>query len=207
MNKPEKRFIDFTITKAETRNEGKEKKYIIEGVAAVVNKTADLGWFEEIILPGAFDGVLDDEDTVCLINHESSLVMARNKSTMELFITDDGNLGYRCEFPNTSIGQHYYNAIQRGDIRKSSFGFTVDREGHTWSWAQEPGQKDLRTISKIKRLYDVSPVTYPAYADTKVEARSIWEAAKAEKPQAEVPKPSLRSLEVEAVINRNRIAP
>ena len=144
----------------------------IEGVAAVVNKTTDLGWFEERIAPGAFDDVLKD-DVVALFNHDPNLPLARTGAGLDLFLTKSGDLGYRFEAPKTTIGQDLRENIKSGVVTKSSFAFTIESE--TWDFAddKEGRDKDLRTITKFKRLYDVSPVTYPAYADTSVAARSV----------------------------------
>jgi len=72
-----------------------------------------------------------------------------------------------CDLPNTSLGNDLNELISRGDIKHQSFAFTVlDDE-----WQMVDG-KDTRTIKKIKNLYDVSPVTYPANADTSIAKRS-----------------------------------
>jgi HK97 family phage prohead protease len=180
----ERRFIDMQITNVEVRAaENGENELIVEGVAAVVNQTATIGgWFDERIEAGAFDDVMQSEECVCAINHDPSLVMARNKKTMELFLTSEGHLGYRATFPDTEMGRHYHNSIKRGDIEKSSFAFTLARDGHSWSWG-ENGENDLRTITKIARLLDVSPVTYPAYSGTSSAARSMHESARSEAAQ------------------------
>ena len=169
--------------------EGAERRYInpsmqvradgdddtVEGVAAVVGSTTDLGWFEERIDKGAFDDVLKD-DTVALFNHDPNLPLARSSAEgdgkLELYLTKEGHLGYRYKTPNTSVGRDLSENIKNGVIKHSSFAFTIGEE--SWEFASDENgrDKDLRTIKKIDRLYDVSPVTYPAYADTSVAARS-----------------------------------
>lgn len=146
----------------------------IEGVAAVVNKRTDLGFFEEEILPGAFDDVLKD-DVRALFNHDPNYPLARTKSgTLKLSLNKTGDLVYRFDTPNRQYAKDLTDAIKSGDVSQSSFAFRVSEEN--WVYAEERDQKDLRQIKKIERLFDVSPVTYPAYQDTTVAKRSMEES-------------------------------
>lgn len=165
----ERRYFSINPDDIQIREEGDSRT--IEGVAAVVNSTTDLGWFQERIAPGAFEGRLKD-DVVALFNHDPNYPLARTTAkgpgALELFINDNGDLGYRFEANvNTTVGKDLLENIRTGVISKSSFAFTIDED--EWSKGKET---DVRTIKKIKRLYDVSPVTYPAYNDTAVAARS-----------------------------------
>jgi HK97 family phage prohead protease len=158
----------------------------IEGIAAVVNSETDLGWFNERIAPGAFDNVLGG-DTVALFNHDANFPLARTTAAeggkLDLFITDKGDLGYRFKVPNTSMGRDLAENIRTGVISKSSFAFTIEED--EWDYKRGQDANDVRTIKKIKRLYDVSPVTNPAYNDTSVAARSLERAKQPEKELAE----------------------
>lgn len=141
----------------------------IEGYAAVYNQETDLGWFREVILPGAFDGA-DMSDVRALFNHNPDSILARTASgTMSLEV-DERGLKYRFEAPNTTLGNDLLEMIRRGDISQSSFAFTVGNGGDEWE--ESEGRNDLRKIKKFRAVYDVSPVTYPAYAQTSVQARS-----------------------------------
>lgn len=162
----ERRYITPNI---EVRAEGDEN--IIEGVAAVVNRETDLGWFTERIEPGAFDSVMED-DVVALFNHDPNYPLARTSAgNLELFLNDNGDLGYRFKVPNTTVGRDLAENIRSGVVSKSSFAFTIEED--EWEYKRGSGAGDLRKIKKLKRLYDVSPVTYPAYNDTSVAARSL----------------------------------
>lgn len=165
----------FTSPDIQVREAGEGN--VIEGIAAVVNSDTDLGLFTERIAPGAFDDVLQD-DVVALFNHDPNFPLARTTANdsgkLELFLNKRGDLGYRFTAPNTSIGRDMIENIRTGVIAKSSFAFTIDKE--EWSSTRDDGNPDVRTITKIKRLYDVAPVTYPAYNSTSVAARS-WEKA------------------------------
>ena len=165
----ERRFFTPNISYREEGEDG-----IVEGLAAVVNKSTDLGWHEERIERGAFDDVLND-DVVALFNHDPNFPLARSnkgKGTLELFITKEGDLGYRYKTPDISYAKDLLVAIRSEIVTKSSFAFTIKEE--EWRWADDENKqdKDIRVIKKLSRLYDVSPVTYPAYPDTSVAARS-----------------------------------
>ena len=174
----ERRFISPQI---EIRAEG-EGGNIIEGVAAVVNKETDLGWYTERIAPGAFDSVMGD-DVVALFNHDPNFPLARTTAKeagkLELFLNDTGDLGYRFKAPDTSVGRDMLENIRNGIVSKSSFAFTIEEE--EWRYNENKDVADVREIKKVKRLFDVSPVTYPAYNQTDVAARSMERAMQPEK--------------------------
>jgi HK97 family phage prohead protease len=167
----ERRFLSPQI---EMREDGGIKT--IEGIAAVVNKNTNLGWFEERVAPGAFDDVLND-DVVALFNHDPNFPLARTTAKgdgkLELFLNENGDLGYRFNIPNTTAGRDLAENIRLEVISKSSFAFTIDKEEWLNANKAEGRDNDVRVIKKLKRLYDVSPVTYPAYNDTAVAARSL----------------------------------
>lgn len=142
----------------------------IEGYAAVYNAVTDLGWFTEQIEPGAFDGS-DMSDVVALFNHDPNFPLARTSSGTLSLELDDKGLKYKFEAPNTSYGNDLLESIKRGDISHSSFAFTIEKQ----RWIEEIERPPLRVIERIGVLFDVSPVTYPAYKDTSVSARSLEE--------------------------------
>jgi len=129
----------------------------------------------ETIEPGAFDDVLKD-DVRALFNHDANLILARSKSgtgTLTLG-TDERGLFYEFEAPDTQAGRDLMVSLQRGDVDQSSFAFTVSREGQKWEEETRDGVTPARrTITKVSRLYDVSPVTYPAYPAASAALRCI----------------------------------
>jgi HK97 family phage prohead protease len=169
--KQERRTFTGTV---HTRADGEGMPKEIGGIAAVVNSATDLGYFEEVILPGAFDYALSKEyDIRCLFNHEAELILGRTKAdTCKVFVNADGNLEYTW-VPDYENPTHMsvVRSIMRGDITQSSFAFTIKEQ--TWSESTKYGSMGKRTITIIEDLYDVSPVTYPAYADTEADARSV----------------------------------
>jgi HK97 family phage prohead protease len=157
----------------------------VEGYAAVFgSESEELGWFVEEIAPGAFDDVLSD-DVRALYNHDENLILARTASgTLELSI-DERGLRYAFDAPNTTAGNDLLESIKRGDISQSSFGFRVKEDKWEDMEMEQNGKKwfkTKRTIMKVERLFDVSPVTFPAYPDTDVARRSLDARKKEEAP-------------------------
>lgn len=141
-----------------------EENMTITGYASVYGDQYDLGYFTERVAPGAFEGRLDD-DVRLLINHEGMPLARTTNGTLEL-TTDGRGLFYRAQLADTQEGRDLYKLIQRGDITQSSFAFTIDDD----EWTAD---RKLRTIKRVGRLYDVSPVTYPASPTTTVQARAM----------------------------------
>lgn len=163
INNAERRFFNSDL---EVRAEGESRKVV--GYAAVFNADSeDLGGFVERIAPGAFDKVLDN-DTVALFNHDMNYVLARNGKTLKISVDETG-LRYEFDAPNTTAGNDLIENLRLGNVNKSSFAFRISIDGDQW---EEIDGKQIRTITKVEQLYDVSPVTYPAYPDTTVAQRS-----------------------------------
>jgi len=152
----------------ESREEGDESRKVI-GYASVFNSLSEnLGGFREKIDRNAFDGVLED-DVRALINHDANYVLGRSTAgTLSLSVDDDG-LKYEFDVPETSFGNDLLVSLKRGDINQSSFGFIVEED----SWDKDKDGNVIRTIEKVSRLLDVSPVTYPAYPETSVGKRNF----------------------------------
>lgn len=142
------------------------KKYI-EGYFAVFDGIYEL-WpgATESIDSGAFDGVLDD-DIRALINHDTTLVLGRNKAgTLELKVDNKGLWG-RIEInEKDQDAMNLYARVERGDVNQCSFGFDILEEDTAYN---DDGSVHW-TIKRVK-LYEVSVVTFPAYEDTSVQAR------------------------------------
>lgn len=165
----ERRYIQHN--KVEVREDETTQTKTIRGYAAMFNKPTDLGWCTEVISVGAFDDCLGD-DVRCLFNHESEYILGRTASKTCRIGVDAEGLWYECDLDSeNSDHMNLYRSIMRGDVSQSSFAFTIKEQ--TWKFVE--GESDMRTIVKVEKLYDVSPVTYPAYGDTSVSARSKQE--------------------------------
>lgn len=149
-----------------TRAEQDDEMYI-EGYFAVFNRETELfpGAFEEIA-PEAFNETLSN-DIRALINHDTSLVLGRNKAgTLELKVDSRGLWGRIKINPRDSDAVNLYERVKRGDVDQCSFGFNIIEE--------ETEFRDDGTVKwRLKKvdLHEVSVVTFPAYEDTGVQAR------------------------------------
>ncbi len=143
-------------------------KRVIVGYAAKFNSKTELyrGLFE-IIEPGAFDEVLE-QDVRALFNHDPNLVLGRTKSGTLRLSVDETGLRYEITPPDTQIAKDLLESISRGDVSQSSFGFKVKTD----TFEEHKDGTFTRSIRKVDTLFDISPVTYPAYEDTAVALRS-----------------------------------
>jgi HK97 family phage prohead protease len=146
----------------------------IEGYGIVFNsESRDLGGFREIIEPGAVDKVLENSDVLALMNHDISRgVLARSSmgsGSMQL-IPDSKGVKYKFDSPNFDLGNELLEGIRRGDIKSSSFAFSV---GDGQRWVKRDDGSYLRIITKFDQIYDMSPTYREAYADTTVAIRSL----------------------------------
>jgi len=166
-NKKEKRLIQ---TDMEVRSEGEDNKKIV-GYGARFNELSEvLLFFREKIDPGAFTEALKRSDVRALINHDPNYVLGRTKSGTLNLTEDEVGLRYEIDPPDTSFANDLLVSIKRGDITQSSFAFTVGQDNESWD---ESGDIPVRTIHRFEEIFDVSPVTYPAYESTSVGARSM----------------------------------
>lgn len=134
--------------------------------------------FKEVILPTAITNeTIKNSDIFCLLDHNKEKVLARSKfgkGNLKLTINNYG-LFYEFEAFDDDLSKHTYELIKNKVIESSSFAFSInpnDREAQQWS--KENGIY-IRTIKKIDKLYDVSPVYNAAYSTATCMIRSIKE--------------------------------
>lgn len=167
MIKPDRemRQMRTSASQFSTREDG-EGLYI-EGYFSVFNSNYEI-WpgATESIAPGAFSNTLSD-DVRALINHDTTLVLGRNKAgTLELREDARGLWGKITINPNDSDAMNLYERVKRGDVDQCSFGFDIVNEETDF---REDGSIHW-TIREVK-LYEVSCCTFPAYEDTSISAR------------------------------------
>jgi len=154
----------------ELRIVGSDKTPILTGYAAKYNKwSVDLGGFREKIKKGAFDEALENSNIMCLKNHDPNLVLGRNTSGTLRLKTNSVGLNFDDDVPDTTTGRDTVEEVRRGDISGCSFSFTIAEDD--WKYLEDGTVE--RTIIKVGEMFDVGPVTFPAYPDTTVSARSL----------------------------------
>jgi len=179
----------LTDDEAEVRALGENRG--IEGFGIVFNSwSQDLGGFREIILPSAIDNVLERSDVLALLNHSIERgVLARNNKgngSLKLKVEERG-VKYSFTAPKFDLGNEVLEGVERGDIRASSFAFTLAPGGDKFEKGKDGAWE--RTITQFDKIYDMSCVYNPAYLDTTVAKRSIDELRRLENPLPEVVKP------------------
>lgn len=146
----------------------------ITGRPIVYNSRTNIGPFDEIIERGALDKA-DLKDVRFLVNHDTSkipLARSRNNnknSTMQLSVDNDGMaIRVNLDIENNAEAKSLYSAVKRGDISGMSFMFGIDDE----EWENLESEHPTRHIRAISTVVEVSAVTFPAYEDTEINARS-----------------------------------
>lgn len=155
---------------AEVRASGEGRK--LDGYAAVFNTEAIIwGLWREEVSPGAYSKTLQENDIRALWNHDTNIVLGRNKAGTLQLAEDKKGLRAEIDPPDNEWGRPVVDAVQRGDVTGMSIAFRVIKE----EWYNPP--KDSRELPKrtIKeaKLYEVSPVTFPAFEQTSISARSV----------------------------------
>ena len=150
----------------EVREGGEGEAPVIAGYAAVFNEWSEnLGGFREKIAPGFFAPVLDS-DVRALWQHDPSYVLGRTTNGTLSLAEDDTGLRVEIQPPDTQWAADAVVSLRRGDVTQMSFGFEVAED----RWLSE-GESHERTLLEAAALYDVSPVTFPAYPQTSVSVR------------------------------------
>ncbi len=172
--------IRTMVTPMEIREATKDQPTVIEGYALKFNRASDpLGFgeykFREKIDPHALDNA-DMRNVVALFNHDQSQVLGRTGVNLELSVDETG-LRYKLTPPDTQLGHDLVENVREGIISQSSFAFTLPDDPDSDEWTKDGDDEApySRLIRSIDHIYDVSPVTTPAYPDTevKVGARSL----------------------------------
>jgi len=151
-------------------NSDDEKSYIVEGYASTFDtyelyKDPDVTIFEKIDR-NAFDKA-DFTDCVFRVDHEGRVYARTSAGNLDVKI-DDGGLYQEADLSRTSTGRELYEDIVAGNYPQMSFAFTV-RKGHEeWS---DSNKEVTNVIDEIDKVYDVSPVTWPANPNTELSAR------------------------------------
>ena len=191
MDNKEIRGFNFEVRAEETADG------TITGRPIVFGQLTDLGWYDEVIERGALDET-DLKDVRLLVNHNVDMIpLARSRnntanSTMQL-MPDENGLGIRVslDIENNNDARSLYSAVSRGDIDGMSFMFTVDKD----SWDEPDSDHPTRHILSIRRVFEVSAVTFPAYSKTSIQARGLSDALDSAKESLESERARIREIE------------
>ena len=166
----------------------------LTGTPIVFGQKTDLGFWDEIIDRKALDNT-DLKDVRFLVNHNTDMIpLARSRnnnanSTMQMSVTEEGmNIRVDLDTENNSDSKALYSAVKRGDISGMSFMFSVDKD----KWDDVESDHPTRTILSIGKVLEVSAVTFPAYAQTSIQARGLSDALESAKESLESAKAEKR---------------
>jgi HK97 family phage prohead protease len=131
----------------------------------------ELSAYVERIAPGAFSRTIREDDVRALFNHDSDNLLGRTRSGTLRLSVDSRGLRYEIDLPDTTVGRQVAALVRRGDVTGSSFAFDTRDYREYWE-----GSTRIRELTDLK-LYDVGPVTFPAYSGTTAGVRAELSAA------------------------------
>ena len=194
-NQVELRSFDFEVRAQKDEDHGT----YLDGTPIVYEQWTDLGWYDEKIADGALADT-DLKDVRFLVNHNTDMIpLARSRnnnenSTMQMSIEDGVGMHIRVNLDteNNADAKALYSAVERGDISGMSFMFVVDGD----SWEDIDTEHPKRTITSIRKVMEVSAVTFPAYEQTSISARGLDSALDNAKSSLEQVRAEKRAIEI-----------
>ena len=194
MKPNEREYRNFTLSVIENDQEQENESRTVNGYASTFNEPYTLFEDEDMVIreqvaPEAFNDA-DMRDVIMQYDHEGRVFARMSNGTLTVE-PDEHGLAVRAELGGTELGRQLYEEIRGGYTTKMSFGFSVD--GETWEQVSE-GTRTIhtRTITRVRKVYDVSAVSLPANDGTEISVRNLSEGV-IEKVKAE----RLKALEVE----------
>lgn len=179
----ELRMFEFEVRAEQDDAHG----HFLTGRPIVFGQRTDLGWHDEIIEQGALD-TTDLKDVRFLVNHNIDMIpLARSRnnnenSTMQMSVDADGMvIRVDLDTENNADARSLYSAVGRGDVSGMSFMFSVDKD----SWDDVDSEHPTRHVRSIKRVLEVSAVTFPAYSQTSIQTRGLSDALDSAKESLE----------------------
>jgi hypothetical protein len=194
-NEREYRDFKLAIIEADGQDQEQEERMVVRGYASTFNEPYTLFEYEgekyqEQVAADAFRDA-DMSDVIFQYNHEGRVFARQSNGTLTV-APDERGLAIEADLGGTEIGRGLYEEIKGGYTNKMSFGFRVDAD--TWEKRQNDDGTitNLRTITKVGKVYDVSAVSIPANDATSISVRNLSDGVIA-KIQAE----RLEALELE----------
>ena len=193
MDRKEIRAFDFDVRAEQNDEHG----HYLTGQPIVFGQRTNLGWYDEIIESGALDET-DLKDVRFLVNHDISMIpLARSRnnnanSTMQMSVGETGmDIRVDLDTENNAEAKSLYSAVKRGDVSGMSFAFIVDKD----AWDDIDTDHPTRHIRSIKKVFEVSAVTFPAYNQTSIAARGLSDALESAKTSLESARAEKREIE------------
>ena len=206
-NDREYRDMTMEIRTAETEEAPDERK-MVTGYASTFNEPYTLyendDWrFNEVVDAGAFDNT-DMSDVIMQYDHEGRVFARMSNNTLTV-TPDEKGLLIEADLGGTELGRQLFEEIRGGYTNKMSFGFTVDGEDYLDTKDTDGKDLTVRTITSVRKLYDVSAVSLPANDATSISVRSLTdgeiERIQAERLEAEKLELRRRKLLARAKLN------
>lgn len=172
----EREYRDFVLAVMEQAAEEQEEKKMVQGYASVFDHPYTLWEDDEFVIQEQVDSRAFDEtdmsDVIFQYNHEGR-VFARTKNNTLSVIPDEKGLAILADLGGTDIGLQLYQEIKGGYTTQMSYGYTV--EGSKWEDRELDDGRilSLRTITRVKKVYDVSAVSIPANDATSISVRDL----------------------------------
>ena len=187
--KSEREYRDMTmeIRTAENEEAEQEEKKIVKGYASTFNEPYTLfeddDWrFNEVVDARAFNNT-DMSDVIMQYDHEGRVFARMSNNTLTV-IPDEKGLLIEADLGGTELGRQLFEEIRGGYTNKMSFGFTVDGEDYLDTKDADGKALTVRTITSVRKLYDVSAVSLPANDATSISVRNLTDG-EIERIQAE----------------------
>ena len=207
--KSDREYRDMTIEiRAAETEEAPDERKMVTGYASTFNEPYTLyendDWrFNEVVDARAFDNT-DMSDVIMQYDHEGRVFARMSNNTLTV-IPDERGLLIQADLGGTELGRQLYEEIRGGYTNKMSFGFTVDGEDYLDTKDADGKALTVRTITSVRKLYDVSAVSLPANDATSISVRSLTdgeiERIQAERLEAEALELRRRKLLAKAKLN------
>jgi HK97 family phage prohead protease len=145
------------------------KGHTLEGVAHAFGKRTLVGNRYIEFAAGAFDAAMARDDTCAFLNHDTGKLLGRKSNgTVRLSAEQDG-LHYAIDLPDTSYSRDLETLIERGDMTSMSFGVIPGK----YQLAKAPDGKQVQIHTSVNSLFDISPVSLPAFEGTSISLHSL----------------------------------
>ena len=207
--KNDREYRDMTMEIRTAENEeAPEERKVVTGYASTFNEPYTLfendDWrFNEVVDARAFANT-DMSDVIMQYDHEGRVFARMSNNTLTV-TPDEKGLLIEADLGGTELGRQLFEEIRGGYTNKMSFGFTVDGEDILDTKDADGKDLTVRTITSVRKLYDVSAVSLPANDATSISVRSLTdgeiERIRAERLEAEALELRRRKLLARAKLN------